>query len=416
MKQNKYYHSEIRVKDNKNWPKIEVTTEQIELIKKYNHSKNIKEKKYYGKQLPKELFAICRFCGERIINLNFHITVKNNVAHHTSPEVYSRIIEDNEYILSCCENCLIEHFKNNAPKSPKYYFMKGNKFGMYSFGYSYDEYKKITSMTVGITEKSMIRKWGKEEGIRRWKEYCKKQSVTNTFEYKKEKYGWTDEKFKKFNESRAVTYENLLNKYKDPDKAKAVYDHYVNEQKRTKSWDYMVEKFGEDKAREINQSKALTLENFIKKYGEDLGKIKYKEYYEQTNNSFYSKISQKCFDELDEIIGKKYITFYASKNSEKMYQLSNKLVMLDYFIKDLNICVEFNGNCFHGNPRMYKDDETPNPWSNLTAKQLRENDQQRYKELKEMYNIDTYVIWEDDYRHGFNAEDFIINTLKINIL
>ena len=66
--------------------------------------------------------------------------------------------------------------------------MKANKYGAYCFNYTEDEYKKICSQTVGITEKSMIRKWGEIEGKKRWKEYCEKQSKTNTFEYKQEKY------------------------------------------------------------------------------------------------------------------------------------------------------------------------------------------------------------------------------------
>ena len=60
MKRNNYYHSEINVKDNKNWPIIKVTHEQIEIIKRYNNSKTLEEKIQYGEQLPIELFAVCR--------------------------------------------------------------------------------------------------------------------------------------------------------------------------------------------------------------------------------------------------------------------------------------------------------------------------------------------------------------------
>ena len=46
MKRNNYYHSEINIKDNKNWPIIKVTHEQIEIIKRYNNSKKLSLKKY----------------------------------------------------------------------------------------------------------------------------------------------------------------------------------------------------------------------------------------------------------------------------------------------------------------------------------------------------------------------------------
>ena len=52
----------------------------------------------------------------------------------------------------------------------------------------------------------------------------------------------------------------------------------------------------------------------------------------------------------------------------------------------------------------------------MTAKEIWENDNLRYTKLKEIYGINTYIIWENDYKNNFNVEDFIINTLKINIL
>jgi len=55
-----------------------------------------------------------------------------------------------------------------------------------------------------------VEKHGPEEGKRRYEEYKNFLAEKNTFEYKKEKYGWTEEKFKQFNNSRAVTEDNLI--------------------------------------------------------------------------------------------------------------------------------------------------------------------------------------------------------------
>ena len=38
--------------------------------------------------------------------------------------------------------------------------MKANKYGAYSFGYSYDDYKMICSQTTTVTLKSLQKKWG----------------------------------------------------------------------------------------------------------------------------------------------------------------------------------------------------------------------------------------------------------------
>ena len=74
-------------------------------------------------------------------------------------------------------------------------------------------------------------------------------------------------------------------------------------------------------------------------------------------------------------------------------------------------------DCFHGNPKIFKETDCPNPYhKKMTAKEIWENDNLRYTKLKEIYGINTYIIWENDYKNNFNVEDFIINTLKINIL
>ena len=49
------------------------------------------------------------------------------------------------------------------------------------------------------------------------------------------------------------------------------------------------------------------------------------------------------------------------------------------------------------------------------TKQLREKDQERYKALEEEHGIKTYVVWELDYKNGIDIEDFIKNTLKIDL-
>lgn len=419
MRNNKFYHTSVELKEY-NFDKVYLDTidnELIKNIKNFNISKNAKEKIEISKLLPLK-FPICRYCKNIIINSNFQIKYnkKENYIQIVSPEFYCREIDGIKYYLSCCEKCLLEHFRDNPPKQYKYYFMKANKYGQYSYGYSDEEYKKICSMTTGITENSMIRKWGKELGKQKWKEYCNKQSITNTFEYKNKKYGWDKNKFNEYNKSRAVTLQNLINKYGD-ELGTLYFNDYVNKQKITKSKEYMINKFGEEKTNEINGSKALTIKNFIKKYGKDEGIKKYTNVINH-NINFYSKISQKLFNELDKYLGTKYKTYYATKNGEYGVLLDNNTyIKLDYFILELNLCIEFNGTYYHGDPRIFNEYDHPNPHDKkITAKEIWENDNKRYKILKEIRNIDTIVIWENDYRDkNFNIENFIKNTLCITI-
>lgn len=420
MKTNKYYHSKVKLKEYEfpkiyldNYEKNEIET-FIKLSNKFSKSNDKYEKYQLALQLPKELFATCRYCGKLIVNSNFRIVYnkKNNYIMISLPTYYCREINDKKYYLSCCEDCLLEHFKDDPPKSPKYYFMKANKYGAYSYNIDYDDYKKICSMVVGVTQKSMIRKWGELEGQKHWENYCKKQSETNTFQYKKEKYNWTQEDFNNFNKSRAVTLKNLQAKYGN-ELGKKYFDDYVSKQKLTKSQEYMINKFGEEKTKEINRSKALTLENYIKRLGEEEG-LKQYELTLNKHHNYYSKISQNFFNELDQYLSKKYTTYYANKNNEYGVHLMNSYVRLDYFILELNLCIEFNGTYYHGDPRIFKEDDHPNPHNKvITAKEIWEHDKNRYKMLKECRDIDTIIVWENDYINGIDIEDFIKNTLKI---
>lgn len=410
MKDNTYLHTFANVIDY-SFEGIKIEVSDLNkfklLIKDFNNSTDKKYKISIAKRLPNGIFPICRICGNIIVNSKFKLNIsKTNILKLVLPSVYCREIDGNKYYLSCCEDCLLEHFKLDPPKSEKYYFMKANKYGQYSFGYSNEEFKKICSMTVGVTELSMIKKYGEIEGKRRWEEYRKKQAITNTFEYKQKKYNWTKADFEEFNKNRAVTLDNLVKKYGDIE-GHIIFEDYCKKQHITKSFEYMKEKYGEDKAKLINKSKALTIDNFINKYGEEEGIIKYQNAI-QYNPAFYSKISQKLFNTLDKYLPQ-YNTYYATKNAEYGIMLSNKTyIKLDYYISDLKICIEFNGTVFHADPRIFKENDHPNPFNrNITAKEIWENDKNRIKELEKL-GIKTIIVWELDYRDkSYNINDLI---------
>ena len=168
-----FYHSTIKGND---YPGdklyIENTKQLHEFIKKFNETNNLKEKYIISNYFPNELFQTCRICGKKVIYKNFNIKCSKNYINICNP-IQKRIINDKTYYLSVCEDCLLKHFKDNPPKSSKYYFMKANRFGAFCFGYSYEEYKKICSAITGVTEKSMIRKWGIDLGKQKWQEYIK---------------------------------------------------------------------------------------------------------------------------------------------------------------------------------------------------------------------------------------------------
>lgn len=407
---------------------IDEATHIRSIIKSFNESHNVDYKLSLVPEITKVTgidFGTCRICGKPIIYNHTDLFFFEDSELSTAdarvywaainhPADYKRVLEGKEYRLSCCEKCLRDAFTDNFPKTNTLIFSKGQRWSAFVYNVPDNVAERTRKNTVAVTKEAMIRKWGEEEGIKHWEHYCELQSKSNTFEYKKEKYGWTKEEFDEYNKTRAVTLENLILKHGEQI-GKEKWEAYLEKQHVTKSYDYMVEKFGKEKADEINQSKALTLDNFIRKYGEIEGKKRFISAIKNTN--CFSPISQELFNKLDYYLCKKYTTYYATKNGEYQVKLiTGKHIFLDYYIKELNIDVEFNGDIFHANPKIFKADDRPNPWfPEKTSKEIWKGEAKRIDLLEKTLGTKTIVVWESDYKKGIDIEDFIKNTLKIEI-
>lgn len=262
---------------------------------------------------------VCRICG-------------NNVKYD-KPKKSNKTVLGKKYTLCVCQECLLKQFPNI--KNLSRIFNTNNVVTCYAFDIPLEEAKK-SNKKYSWTKEKAVEKYGEEIGLKIWEEYVGKQAKTNTYEYKKEKYGWSKEQFDDYNKSRAVTLDNLIKKH-GKDLGEKMWDDYILRQSETKSLKWMIEKYGEEKATEINSQKSLTLENFIRKYGEEEGLLRWEEFSIKRYNP-YSQISQTLFNMLDKHISQKYTTYYATKNGGEWFVRGRKQVYyLDYFIKELNI-------------------------------------------------------------------------------
>lgn len=286
-----------------------------------------------------------------------------------------------------------------------------------------------------MSEQFFINKYGEEEGKRKWKEYCDRQAYTCSYEYFKEKFNMSEEEFNKYNKSRAITKESMINKYGE-DEGNKRWKEYCKKQSYTNSEKYFIEKYGEEDGKrkylEINFLKSHTLDSYIKKYGQMEGserynnyiktiqkirsKEQYKNYIECKHNSFaYSKISQDLFLELDSIYSKKYKNiYYGIKEDVGEFSIhddeKNKQYYYDFVIEDIKFCIEFNGDYWHCNPNIYK----PSDIVKIGGKEIKvidiwEKDNYKINKLKELgYNV--IIIWEKDYRK--NPDDILLRIEK----
>jgi len=145
---------------------------------------------------------------------------------------------------------------------------------------------------------------------------------------------------------------------------------------RIVSWnkdEYWMDKgFSEEEAKEIVSKKQSTfsLEKCIEKYGEEEGtrrwsdrQYKWTKSYKKNN---YSKKSQELFSSLYPLISSKYKEIYFAtlknnkvimdngRNDEYRLRVNGLVIMPDFFIKDLNKIIEFDGVYWHDYKRRNK--------------------------------------------------------------
>jgi hypothetical protein len=85
-----------------------------------------------------------------------------------------------------------------------------------------------------ITLENMIKKYGDIEGEIKWQEYKDKQAYSNSFEYKRDKYGWGYDEWITYNKSRG-------------------HPGDTNPNYNTSYYDRWVEKYGKDVADDMNK-------------------------------------------------------------------------------------------------------------------------------------------------------------------
>lgn len=365
-------------------------------IKKINKNKNKNEYFNFIKKNIKE-YKTCRVCGGAIYYYDSIISVNriNQITFNGKSFLSSKTINDKVYYLSVCEDCLSKEFDTYNKLNKSRIFNRMCNITSYAFDIDETESKKWKQNNYSITIESMINKYGDTIGKQKWESYVNKQSYSNSFEYKKNKYDWTRDDFNKFNKTRSITLSNMIEKHGEEDGIK-LWDSYVDKQKIIKSKNYTVNKYGEKYWVDLCEKKSHSLKSVIKRCGKVEGLKLYINNFNKMVVYPPSKKSQDFFKNIDLIISKKYTTYYSDKNEEYCF-FDNDIgfVYFDYFIKEKNIIIEFNGDIWHANPNKFNGDDIV-PILNKKASDIWEKDKKRYDILKQKHNFNIIVIWETD--------------------
>ena len=230
-----------------------------------------------------------------------------------------------------------------------------------------------------------IRKYGEETGKQKYLEYIKKVALTeNNFI---EKYG---------EEIGKERWNNYINKQRNRFNSQERSEYF----KKIKQEIWYIEKYGEEigkeKYKQIRKAQdRRSYEYFLNKYkNEEIAKKKYDESCNNARNSmtkmYYSKISQELFKKILKILNDKKEIFFAENNGE--IKIEN-----NYFdFKYKNKIIEYNGDYWHANPSLYKEDEIIH---GKLVKDIWEEDNKKLKLLRE-YKYEILVIWDMDYKNN----------------
>ena len=303
-----------------------------------------------------------------------------------------------QYFRHLCWDCFYKHLGEvidipHAARKSKWYFriLNGEKPIPPREVNSSDYFKLIFDIDDDILQrqkekvavsslKHFIDKYGKNEGQIKYYEYRKRQAYTCSKEYMMNEKGMTEEEWIKFNHDRSSTLENFIKRYGQDDGTKRWNNYCAYESYAGNSLKWFIDKLGEYAGRKKYEQVCSSKEFAIK---------------------HYSEVSQKLFKELDTLLGeygKK--SRWETKNFE--YEIyvdtpcGKRLKKVDYYLNGK--IIEFNGDFWHMNPSIYQPNDTRKNFdgTEVIAKELWENEKKRINAIKKL-GYEVKVIWESEY-------------------
>lgn len=237
-----------------------------------------------------------------------------------------------------------------------------------------------------------------------FKTYQKRQGYTASTNYLIAEKGFTEAEAKTFHNNRAATRDNFVKRYGEDVGGKKWIAYCDRQAYAGNKREYFVEKFGTTvgnaQYNDICHQKGITLQNFIRKYGELIGRQKWLDRCEHVNIG-YSKIATELFLSILLAVPKenKPMCKFAEYGKETFVTVDNKTYFIDFTYGGK--AIEFFGDYWHANPDIYIAEDIILPSTHTTAAKQWKKDNDRLQVLKAL-GYDVLVIWESDYRTNPN--------------
>lgn len=194
------------------------------------------------------------------------------------------------------------------------------------------------------TLQNMITKYGKDEGEKRWEIYRQKQAYTNSYEYKKEKYGWSYHEWIEYNKSRGSSGE------KNGNYGSSYYEVWVK-------------KYGKDEAdrmnNEVSKSKSLPGKlngNYKRpKRPEEIKRMKESAIKRVIEQGTYVAYNPSSIPIIERFGKKNGYSFQHAENGGE-YQVPNTTFFVDGYDKENNVVIEYDEK-YHLSENQRKKDQ-----------------------------------------------------------
>ena len=256
----------------------------------------------------------------------------------------------------------LENIKNNFHKdsSSKGSFIE--RFGEEKGILFWEEKTNKTTITLN----KCIEKYGKEEGEKKWQEICKSRKSIG-IETMIERYGFEEgeKKWKNYLEkwkpsiqiakergwNNCATLEQYINKYGELEGV-VRYNKKIEHQKEINTIDYFFKKFGKDKGEKkwdeyIKKRNTNGKSAFIERFGKEEGTKKYKEYCDRLSYNYSEKGLIEKYGEEEGLKKRKEMIdrlFWAGSKVSGISKISQKFLWSVF--EKLNL--EQQKNCFFG--------------------------------------------------------------------
>jgi len=257
---------------------------------------------------------------------------------------------------------------------------------------------KELARNTAITLDNLIKKYGEIDGKLKWDEYKSKQAISNSYEYKREKFGWSREKFDDYNSSRAQTLEKMIMRHGEIDGAKR-WEDYCLKQAYTNTKDYFIEKYGVEKGTEyyltVNEKKAipnnpLLLSDHLNISVDEATLIMMN----RKSKHHYSNVELEFTVMLEDQLGFRLDHTSLKSPYGKWSHLLNTYVIYDICHK--NCIIEFNGDYWHANPEIYIESALIR---NSKAVDIWHRDMLKLKTATDS-GFKVLTIWEQDFKRN----------------